>query len=77
MLKIINQKWISNNTYKNTKYLIRTSKLIIYSRLRGFKYKYLSETTLVILEFKKSSQLYCEIAHYLEISKFTLTIIFY
>ena len=36
---------------------------------KSFKYKYLFITILIIIEWKKSGQLYCEIAYHLEIPK--------
>lgn len=59
--KITNQKWILTDTHKTTKclhsifFIIRTSKLIISSKLKGFRPEYSSKTILVILKLKKSS----------------------
>ena len=47
------------------------------SKPKGSRREYLSETISVILELKKLGQSHCEIAHHLEISKSTVTIIFY
>ena len=47
------------------------------SKPKGSRHEYSSETISVILELKKSGQLYCEIAYYLEILKFSIIIILY
>lgn len=49
----------------------------MFLKLKGFKYKYLSETILVTYKLKKLDQSHCEIAYQLEISKFFIIIIFY
>ena len=79
--KVTNRKLVPTGIYKTTEcsnsifYITKTSKLIMRSKLKGFRREYLSETISIILELKKSGQLYCEIAHHLEISKSSVTTI--
>lgn len=59
ILKITDQKWISISIYKTIKYLnsifyiTQISKLIIFLKLKGSKYKYSSKTILIICKLKK------------------------
>lgn len=52
-------------------------KLIMVSKPKSFRHKYLSKIISVIFKLKKSGQSNYEIAYYLEISKFFVTTILY
>ena len=47
----------------------------MFSKPKGSRHEYLSETILVMLELKKSGQSYCKIAHHFEIPKSSITTI--
>lgn len=49
----------------------------MYSKSKGYRCEYLSETISAIFELKKVNQLYSEIGHHFKISKSSMTNIIY